>query len=226
MSGWSGKVQQAVSLAVAGLATSSMPAAIERDPVRDTALKKLASVAGERGWSLAVLRDVAGPEADLLFPGGAVEMVEAWSDLCDRDMIAAMADTEEPRLSQRVKQALLLRLPVDPAMRSGAKTGFGVLAAPCGRGALRRSLMRTVNALWQAAQDDSSGMTYMTKRLTLGTVYGATLLYWLSRGQNEADLAAFVERRLAGVLRLGRLKARLTGGLQPARQPEPYATSA
>lgn len=226
MSGVGIKVQQAISLAVAGLAAGSMPAAIERDPVRDAALKKLASVAGERGWSVAVLRDVAGPEADLFFPGGPVEMLEAWSDLCDREMMTAMAETEEPRLSQRVKQALLVRLPVDPAMRSGARKGFGVLAAPCGRGALRRSLMRTVNAIWQAAQDDSSGMTYMTKRFTLGAVYGATLLYWLSRGQNEADLAAFVERRLAGVLRLGRLKTRLSGGHKAARPAEPYAASA
>ena len=214
ITGW-GKVEQAISLAVAGLATSSVPAPIERDVVRDTALKKLAAVAGERGWSVSVLRDVAGAEADLLFPGGAVEMVEAWSDLCDREMVAAMLDTAEPRLSQRVRQALLLRLPADTAMRAGARSGFAALATPCARGALRRSLMRTINAIWQAAQDDSSGLTYVTKRLTLGGVYGATLLYWLARGQDEVALAAFVDRRLADVLRLGKLRARL-GRRRPA----------
>ncbi|MFT9215853.1 MAG: rpsU-divergently transcribed protein [Acetobacter malorum] len=214
--GW-GKVEQAISLAVAGLATGSMPAPIERDAVRDDALRKLAAVAGERGWSVPVLRDVAGPQADLLFPGGAVEMVEAWSDLCDREMVATMLETTEPRLSQRVRQALLLRLPVDQAMRAGARTGFATLATPCARGALRRSLMRTINAIWQAAQDDSSGMTYVTKRLTLGAVYGTTLLYWLARGQNEAALAAFIDRRLTGVLRLGKLRARFSGRRPIAR---------
>ncbi|OAG77723.1 RIKEN cDNA [Acetobacter malorum] len=217
--GW-GKVEQAISLAVAGLATGSMPAPIERDAVRDEALRKLAAVAGERGWSVPVLRDVAGPQADLLFPGGAVEMVEAWSDLCDREMVAAMLETAEPRLSRRVREALLLRLPVDQAMRAGARTGFATLATPCARGALRRSLMRTINAIWQAAQDDSSGMTYVTKRLTLGAVYGTTLLYWLARGQNEAALAAFIDRRLAGVLRLGKLRARLSGR-RPVARPAP-----
>lgn len=215
--GWS-RVEQAVSLAVAGLATGSMPYPIERDAVRDTALRKLAAVAGERGWSVAVLRDVAGPDADLLFPGGAVEMVEAWSDLCDREMVRAMQDTAEPRLSQRVRQALLLRLPTESAVRMGARSGFATLANPCARGALHRSLMRTVNAIWQAAQDESSGMTYVTKRLTLGAVYSATLLYWLARGQDESALAAFIDRRLAGVLRLGRLRARLSG-LRAATSP-------
>lgn len=219
ITGW-GRVEQAVSLAVAGLATGSMPYPITRDAVRDAALRKLAAVAGERGWSIAVLRDVAGPEADLFFPGGAVEMVEAWSDLCDREMIAAMQETAEPRLSQRVRQAILLRLPADSAMRTGAARGFAVLATPCARGVLRRSLMRTINAIWQAAQDESSGMTYVTKRLTLGAVYGTTLIYWLARGQDRAALAAFVDRRLAGVLRLGRLRARL-GGRSPAVSPAP-----
>ncbi|OUJ02005.1 ubiquinone biosynthesis protein COQ9 [Acetobacter cibinongensis] len=212
------KIQQAISFAVAGLAASSMPAPLERDAVRDEALRKMAAVAGERGWRMATLRDVAGPEADLLFPGGPVEMVESWSDLCDRDMLSAMLSCEEKRLSQRVKQALLLRLPVDRAMRTGARSGFGVLAAPCAGGALRRSMLRTVNAIWQAAQDDSSGVTYVTKRLTLGSVYAATLLFWLARGQNEADMARFVEHRLAGVLRIGKLKTRLLGVFM---RPEP-----
>lgn len=205
------RVRQAIAFAVAGLATGSMPAPLEHSPMRDEALRKLAAVAGQRGWSLAVLRDVAGPNADLLFSGGAVELVEAWSDLCDRDMVAALAETDEPRLSQRVKLALLLRLPPDTAMRAGARAGFGVLAAPCARGALRRALLRTINAIWHGAQDHSSGITYLTKRLTLGSIYSAALLYWLARGENEAAMEKFIERRLAGVLRFGRFKAHVLG---------------
>lgn len=71
--------------------------------------------------------------------------------------------------------------------------------------------MRTINTIWQAAQDDSSGLTYVTKRLSLGGVYTSVLLYWLARGDNEAALAAFVDRRLADVLRIGRIKARMGG---------------
>lgn len=111
MSMGAGKISQAISLAVATLAAGIMPAPLERDPARDEILRKMAAVAGERGWGMDVLLRVAGPDADLLFPGGSAELVEAWFDLCDRDMLEAMWNTEEePRLSQRVRQALLYRL--------------------------------------------------------------------------------------------------------------------
>ena len=59
---------------------------IERSPERDAALDALLPLVPERGWTVAALREAAGEDADLLFPGVAVEMAEAWSDLADRRM--------------------------------------------------------------------------------------------------------------------------------------------
>ncbi|WP_242400914.1 hypothetical protein [Acetobacter okinawensis] len=50
-----GKLEQALSLAVATLAAGVMPAPMERDVERDAALRKLAAVAGECGWSMHTL---------------------------------------------------------------------------------------------------------------------------------------------------------------------------
>lgn len=211
------KLEQALSLAVATLAVGVMPAPMERDEDRDAALRKLAAVAGERGWSMETLKSVAGPDADLLFPSGVVEMVEAWSDLCDRTMIEAMLDTDEPRLSQRVRQAILLRLPPDEKRRAAAVRGMPVFLSIKGQKAFRRAWLRTVNAIWQAAQDDATGLTYVSKRLTLGSLYASVFLYWLARGSDVAGFEAFVDRRLADVLRIGRIKARFgTGIFTPA----------
>lgn len=211
------KLEQALSLAVATLAVGVMPAPMERDEDRDAALRKLAAVAGERGWSMETLKSVAGPDADLLFPSGVVEMVEAWSDLCDRTMIEAMLDTDEPRLSQRVRQAILLRLPPDEKRRAAAVRGMAVFLSIKGQKAFRLAWLRTVNAIWQAAQDDATGLTYVSKRLTLGSLYASVFLYWLARGSDVAGFEAFVDRRLADVLRIGRMKARFgTGIFTPA----------
>ncbi|MFT8585534.1 rpsU-divergently transcribed protein [Acetobacter papayae] len=204
-------LKQAVSLAATALATGVMPQAMPRDPARDAALRALAAVAGERGWGLSVLRDVAGAQAELLFPGGEAELVEAWSDLCDRDMLAHMQDTPEPRLSLRVREALLYRLPLDEAMRRAASRGVSAQLVGGGQAAFRRGWMRTVNAIWMAARDESSGATYLTKRLTLAQVYGATFLYWLAGVPDEAALAAFVDRRLACVRRLGQARGLVVG---------------
>lgn len=203
-----GKLEQALSLAVATLAAGVMPAPMERDAERDDAVRKLAAVAGECGWSMHTLRAVAGPNADLLFPAGEVDLLEAWSDLCDRSMLEAMQDTLEPRLSLRVRQAILLRLPPNEQRRQAARRGMAVFLSLRGQKAFRRSWVRTVNAIWQAAQDDSTGLTYVSKRLTLGGLYASVFLYWLSRGGDAAGFGAFVDRRLADVLRIGRLKAR------------------
>ncbi|MFT8674456.1 MAG: rpsU-divergently transcribed protein [Acetobacter sp.] len=213
MSSVPGKAEQMVSYAVAALAMGVMPAPLSRDSDRDAALHNLAAVAGQRGWGVDVLRDVAGPHADLLFPGGDVEIVEAWSDLCDRMMLDAMQDVQEPRLSRRVRQAILCRLPADDTRRAAAGKAMAVAFAPHGRAAFRRAWVRTVNALWQAARDDSTGVTYLTKRLSLGHIYAMVFLYWLNRGGDAAAMGAFVDRRLAAVRRIGQWKARLVGGL-------------
>jgi ubiquinone biosynthesis protein COQ9 len=207
----SANLKQAVSLAAMALATGIMPQPMFRDPERDAALRALAAVAGQRGWALSVLRDVAGDEAELLFPGGEIELVEAWSDLCDRDMLARMQDTSDPRLSLRVREALLSRLPMDDTTRSAAVRGVSAQLVGGGQAAFRRGWMRTVNAIWMAARDESSGATYLTKRLTLAQVYGATFLYWLAGASDEAALAAFVDRRLACVRRLGQARGQIAG---------------
>ncbi|MCX2562450.1 ubiquinone biosynthesis protein COQ9 [Acetobacter thailandicus] len=207
----SAQIRQAVLLAVAGIASASTPSLPEHDPLRDEALRKLARQAGTRGWSLSVLSDVAGDDADLLFPGGVTEMIEAWSDLCDREMLDAAFDIREERLSRRVRQLLLCRLPGDESRRNAARAALrSLLVTPGGIQVLRRSLMRTVNAIWQGADDMSSGLTFVTKRLTLSHVYAVSLLYWLSRGGSDADMAAFIDRRLAAVLKTGQIKARLS----------------
>ena len=79
---------------------------------------------------------------------------------------------------------------------------------------------RTVDAIWQAAGDRSADLSWYTKRAILAAVYGATLLYWL-RDSSDDDAATFrfLDRRLAGVGRIGSARRRVeaaVGRLRPA----------
>jgi len=47
----------------------------ERSAERDAALEALLPNVPFDGWTVTALRRAAGPDADLLFPGGAAEMV-------------------------------------------------------------------------------------------------------------------------------------------------------
>lgn len=163
------------------------------------------------GWTPAALRAAAGADADLLFPGGASDMVEAHSDLADRRMEADAAATDMSglRLPERVRAVVAARLRRSRPHKDAVRRGLAVLARPGQARTAARVLARTVDALWYAAGDRSADFSWYTKRAILASIYSATLLYWL-RDQSEDDAAtlAFLDRRLADVRNIGRVRAR------------------
>ncbi len=176
----------------------------ERSPERDAALDALAATVPFSGWTIAALREAAGPDADLLFPGGPVDMVEAWTDATDR----RMPTVTEGRAPDRVRALIAGRLAANAAHREAVRRGLAVLAmAP---GASARTLARTVDAIWHAAGDRSADWSWYSKRAILAAVYGATLLFWLRDDSDGAEATlAFLDRRLAGVGRIGQLRRRM-----------------
>ncbi len=190
-----------------------MTAPLERSPERDAALEALVATRPFAGWSVTALREAAGTDADLLFAGGQRELVEAWTDLADRQMAAAVAawDLSGSRTPARVRAIIAERLRQAEPHREAVRRAAAVLAAAPVVAA--RCTARTADAIWRAAGDDSVGLSHHTKRATLGVVYGATLLFWLGRrGEDEAATLGFLDRRLAEVGRIGRLRARLRFG--------------
>ena len=175
----------------------------------------------DRGWTMAALTEAAGPDADLLFPGGAADLVEAYCDLADRWMEhdAAAAGLEDLRLPDRVRAVVIGRLDRAAGHKGAVRRAMAVLAMP-GRGVLAaRCTARTVSAIWHAAGDRSADFSWYTKRAILAGVYAATLLYWLrDDSEGHADTRAFLDRRLAGVGRIGRARRRIEG-LMPGAAP-------
>ncbi len=193
--------------ALLDLANNGFAPPLEPDAARDEAIRAMLPLVSELGWTVRALRQAAGPDADLLFPGGPVEMVEAHSALADAAMAAT--PTAEPRLSRRVRALLLARLDQAEPDREAVRRGLSLLSLPGNRPAAARSLFRTVDALWLAAGDTATGFGWYSKRALLAGVYSATLLYWLRRGAGP-DTEAFLDRRLADVARIGRLGRRLS----------------
>ncbi len=186
----------------------------ERSAERDAAIEALLPHVPFDGWTVPALRRAAGPDADLLFPGGAPDMIEAWCDLADRRMeeAAAALDHAAMRLPARVRAVIALRLAQNRPHREAVRRALAVLSLPSHAAIAARCTARTVDAIWHAAGDRAADFSWYTKRATLAAVYGTTLLYWL-RDPSEDDAAtlAFLDRRLAGVGRIGRLRKRAEG---------------
>ncbi len=52
------------------------------------------------------------------------------------------------------------------------------------------------DVMWRAAGDESTDMNYYTKRMSLGSAYVATLLYWHTSSASIEDVMQFFDNRL------------------------------
>ncbi len=189
----------------------------ERSAERDAAIDALLAVVPFPGWTMPALCAAAGPDADLLFPGGAADLVEAFVDLADRRSVegAAGLGLEAMRVPARVRALVAERLRRERPHRDAIRRALGVLVGAPGLAA--RCTARTVDAIWFAAGDSSADFSWYTKRLILAGVYGSTLLVWVGdRSGDDAVTLAFLDRRLDDVRRLGRLRQALTVRRRPA----------
>ena len=84
--------------------------------------------------------------------------------------------------------------------------------------------------MWRIAGDTSTDFNHYTKRMTLGAVYGSTLLAWLDdQSEGWTDTAAFLDRRIDDVMRFEKFKAEWRGSSrasEPVALPRPAALPA
>ena len=191
----------------------------ERSAERDAVIAALLPRVPLHGWTRTALRGALSElgmdpaDGDLLFPGGAAELVEAFIDLADRQMAETEADAgfAALRTSEKVRALLADRLARLRPHREAVRRALAVLAQPRHAAVAARCTARTVDAVWHAAGDRAADVSWYTKRATLAAVYAATLLFWLrDAGEDDAATLAFLDRRLAGVARVGRLRRRIT----------------
>ena len=66
--------------------------------------------------------------------------------------------------------------------------------------------------MWRIAGDTSTDFNHYTKRMTLGAVYGSTLLVWLDdQSEGLGETAAFLDRRIDDVMSFEKWKAQWRG---------------
>jgi ubiquinone biosynthesis protein COQ9 len=198
----------------------------ERLAERDAAILAMLPNVPFDGWTKRALRTgiasagMPADEADLLFPLGVVDMIETYCDLADRRMEQAAAELTETKLTARVRAVIALRLVQNRGDKEAIRRALAILALPGNTRAAARTMARTVDAIWHAAGDRSADFSWYTKRAILTAVYSATLLYWLrDTSDNDEATLAFLDRRLAGVGRIARLRGRIEGAV--ARLPRP-----
>ena len=152
--------------------------------------------------------------AALAFPGGAMEMIDAWFESIDARMREALPQEKLATLSIRMRITTLVetRLTLLARDREALRRAQAVMAVPRNAAAAARLGWRAADVMWRAAGDESTDLNHYTKRLTLAGVYAATLLVFVDdESEDWAETRAFLARRIEGVMRFERAKAQWKG---------------
>ncbi|MDD2875811.1 MAG: COQ9 family protein [Acidiphilium sp.] len=201
----------------------------EMVPARDAAvIRALLAEVPFDGWTRTALRRALAAcgrdpdDAAFLFPGGATDMIEAWSCLADRDMTEAAhaADLAAYRIPGRVRAIISLRFEQNRPHRAAIGRAIAILALPQNVKLAATITARTVDAIWHAAGDRSADFAWYTKRAILAGVYSSTLLFWLrDMSDNDADTIAFLDRRLGNVASITKARKQVEACVPQLRRP-------
>lgn len=186
------------------------------DELRAALAPDVAANAAFDGWNMVAVATAAsarGVDADvarLAFPGGAVDMIDAWFAYVDRAMLAALPPETlgAMKIRQRITALVEARLAILAPERESLRRALAVLAQPQNLARAARLGWRSADAMWRAAGDTSADYNHYTKRAILGGVYAATIQVFLGDdGEGYAETRAFLQRRIDGIMQFERTKA-------------------
>jgi len=186
--------------------------------------QKLALTVGENavfdGWTRKAVDSAAAQlgidpvQARLAFPKDAPHMIEAWIAGVDAAMeahftperIAAM------KVRDRIRALIWYRLETMGPARDAGRSALSILAMPQNLALATRIGWRSADLMWRIAGDTATDYNHYSKRLILSGVYASTQLAWLDDdSEGWMETGAFLDRRLAGVMRFEKWKAAWRG---------------
>jgi len=172
------------------------------------------------GWTKAAVDAAAGQlgidpvQARLAMPKTQAGMIDVYIQEVDRALEAYFTPERLSSLKIREKIRALVwrRLEIMGPAREAVRRALAILAMPQNVPLALRIGWRTADLMWRIAGDASTDFNHYTKRMTLGAVYGSTLLVWLD-DQNDgwSETAAFLDRRIDEVMRFEKFKGEWRG---------------
>ena len=182
--------------------------------------RELALALGENavfdGWTQGAIDAAAGQlgldpvQARLAMPKTQAGLIDVYTQEIDRALEAHFTPERLAGMKVREKIRALVwrRLEIMGPAREAVRRALAILAMPQNVPLALRIGWRSADRMWRIGGDTSADFNHYTKRMSLGAVYGSTLLTWLddeSEGWKDTD--AFLDRRIDDVMRFEKFKA-------------------
>jgi ubiquinone biosynthesis protein COQ9 len=182
--------------------------------------RRLALAVGENavfdGWTGKAVDTAAGQlgidrvQARLAMPKRQADMIDLYVQEVDRalEAWATPKRIESMKIREKIRSLVWRRLEIMGPAREAVRRALAILAMPQNVPLALRIGWRTADHMWRIAGDTSTDFNHYTRRMTLGAVYGSTLLVWLDdESEGWSETAAFLDRRIDDVMKIEKLKA-------------------
>ncbi|MEO7634764.1 MAG: COQ9 family protein [Sphingomicrobium sp.] len=185
--------------------------------------RSLALAVGENavfdGWTRAAVDSAAAQlgldpaQARLAMPKTKAGLIECYIAQVDVALEAwAEQHLATMKVRDKIRGLVWQRLQIMAPGREAVRSALAFLAMPQNLPRGARIGWRSADIMWRLAGDTSTDFNHYTKRLTLGAVYGSTLLAWLDdHSDGWSDTSAFFDRRIDDVMRFEKAKAQWRG---------------
>lgn len=180
------------------------------DPYKDERARVLAEAltrAADQGWTEALLEIAgasAGVEPDrlkLICPEGTRDLLRAYSERLDDEMVKRLARAGNLRTRDRIREGVAARLEAMAPEAGAARRAAQLLALPPYAPLGVELAYRTVDRLWRAAGDLSTDFNFYTKRALAAGVYLTTAAMWFrDRSAGKVDTWRHLDRRIDDIM--------------------------
>jgi len=186
--------------------------------------RRMAIAVGENavfdGWTKAAVDAAAGQigvdtvQARLAIPKTQAGMIDVYIQEVDCALEAYFTPERLSgmKIREKIRALVWHRLEIMGPAREAVRRALAILAMPQNVPLAIRIGWRTADLMWRIAGDTSTDFNHYTKRMTLGAVYGSTLIVWLDdQSEGWTETAAFLDRRIDDVMRFEKFKAEWRG---------------
>ena len=197
--------------------------------------RQLALAVGENavfdGWTHAAVDSAAQQlgidpvQARLAMPKTQAGMIGLYIQEVDRALEAWFTPERlaNMKIREKIRSLVWKRLEIMGPAREAVRRALAILAMPQNLPLALRISWRTADLMWRIAGDTSTDFNHYTKRMTLGAVYGSTLLVWLDDdSEGWMDTAAFLDRRIDKVMQFEKWKAEWRGSSEQRLSPSRF----
>ena len=195
------------------------------DELRLALAPEIAASAIFDGWNetaIVTAAEMAGADVDvakLAYPGGAMDLIAAWIEGVDAAMVEAFPPEriETLKIRERIRALVAFRLEAVAGLEEALRRARSIMAMPQNARSSLKIGWHSADLMWRLAGDTATDYNHYTKRTILAGIYGATLAVFVDDDSEAKEKThAFLDRRIDGVMKFEKAKAKFLNGADGA----------